>query len=731
MSMLKRIKKPEIKKKHIILLIMLLIPILLIGISNFFFSSASYQRVAGFDMENAINLYPDDVIEISGYAYDGREYTAINHDPQIYFFPPEHEISSARVLLSRPVVNDHSILVYLWYAPGYEGQSTTFAELPAGSTEVIFNLPTAVFVDMRFDIDIFDEPFEITGIYVSSSPVIYNNQWRGNIDGVIMTLLIGLFITALWITGLYTGDTDRFIETFTTKRRWIKENPKKLLLHFGILIAIVILAIPINYILSMSDQISGRVGNHGVFLFAVSGFSLYFLYHFRGKPDKLFLVLSLLIGFLYVMVTPTFWYGWDQRIHYAWALEESFIFNVSVTEADLLFARSPEYFSFPEMPSAAHNATISTFNKYAGSLAEIGSEGRTFFNRLVHVPAGLGFFIGRSLLLSPNFTFILAAFFSHLSYTVITYLAIRRLNSGKYLMAIIAMIPTAFVLSTTNGYDHWITAFLMLGFAYYFYELQNPDKKIELKSLIIILGSFIIAMGPKEIYFPMMFLLFFIKKDKFQTEKEYRNYIVFLAVAIVLVVASFMIPFIISGGGSKDDFRGGAGVSSSEQIGFIFSNPLAYTVILLKFLLEYINIFTTQDYVTSYAHLGYLPFTRPIYYTVWVLIAFVALTDRVDKDKLTSSIWHKVIMLIISFSTVAIIATSMYIGFTEVGSDVIEGVQGRYLIPMLFPFIYIISNINIRFKFNETVYSTCAFGIMVMFLLLGAFAKLMPFAMLG
>jgi len=37
------------------------------------------------------------------------------------------------------------------------------------------------------------------------------------------------------------------------------------------------------------------------------------------------------------------------------------------------------------------------------------------------------------------------------------------------------------------------------------------------------------------------------------------------------------------------------------------------------------------------------------------------------------------------FGTAAIVYTSMYVSYTAVGADVIEGVQGRYFIPLFLP----------------------------------------------
>jgi len=47
----------------------------------------------------------------------------------------------------------------------------------------------------------------------------------------------------------------------------------------------------------------------------------------------------------------------------------------------------------------------------------------------------------------------------------------------------------------------------------------------------------------------------------------------------------------------------------------------------------------------------------------------------------------------------------MYISFTSAGAPYILGVQRRYMIPLLFPFLYIICNLKIMYRLNEKVHS--------------------------
>ena len=580
-----------------------------------------------------------------------------------------------------------------------------------------------------------------------------SSRWVGDYDGILMTSIISIVITLLWAAGIYTGHTDRYIDEIIKLLRFIKDNPGKTMLHMGILLAIVIAAFAAEAISSAGASIFGLASIVRILFYATAGASLYCIIVFRGKPDKLFLTLSLLIGFLYIAAHPPAWYGWDNRIHYSRSLEESFVINVSVTEADLMLASSPELkgfwslisgdseafeqtgfrdlladedsalgqLGFGDLRSGHNNYTLYSFRKGTDTIAEIGSGDHSLYHRLAYIPAGLMLFIGRSLALAPILIVKLGTLGNHLIYTFLVYLAIRRLNSGKYLMAVIAMFPTAFVMSTTYGYDHWVTGFTMLGFAYYFYEVQNPEKKIDLKSIIIIIGAFVIGLGPKAVYVPLILILFFIKKEKFGTEKRHKIYLATVICAVMLLFASFAIPFIASGGGGEGDIRGGSGVNSAMQTMFILQNPFTYAGILLKNLAWYLNIYA-HNYVTFFAHLS----SASLFPLGWALVGFTALTDRGEKDIHTYSIRYKALVAFVILSTVILIETAMYIGFTEVGKSEIAGLQGRYLLPVLFPFIYIVGSFKIKNDMNKAAYSSGVFALSSLVLLVGAWERLVP-----
>jgi len=584
----------------------------------------------------------------------------------------------------------------------------------------------------------------ISNYFFASSSFIYvdlsispERQWVGDIDGILMTFALSVSVCIFWAISVYTGYLDKCVNrvknSFDQKVRFIKENKREVQKHIAILIAIGISALALSVVFSFGASVLSFVFFARTLFFATAGLSVYFIYVFRKKPELMFLSLSLLIGFLYIATQSVSWFGWDNGIHFAWSVEESFIRNVRVTRADYILSNIPESYSFfyyleyrginHEMSFTGnqYNATVFEFAKTADSLSPVWLRSSNIYTRLAHVPPGLMIFLGRSLALPPILILKLGVVANHLIYTALAYYAMKRLNSGKYILAVIAMFPSAFVLSTTFGYDHWIIGFFMLGFAYFFYERQNPDTKISKKSLIIMVASLFIGLGAKPVYVPMLLILYFMKKDKFESEKRYKIYTATITALILFAVLSFVIPFVTGAAIDDGDMRGGDGVNAFGQVMFILQNPVAYARMLLEFLARHLNAFTS-NYVTLFARLG----TSSFFYLVWILVGFVTLTDRGKEDLHTSGIKDKALMAFIVFATAALYSTSMYIAFTEVGFSTILGVQGRYKLPFLFPLLYILGGFKIKNNINETAYSCGVFGIMSFVLLVGAWEKFIP-----
>ena len=150
---------------------------------------------------------------------------------------------------------------------------------------------------------------------------------------------------------------------------------------------------------------------------------------------------------------------------------------------------------------------------------------------------------------------------------------------------------------------------------------------------------------------------------------------------ILLLVKTFA--QVTSGG----DPRGGD-VNPVQQIRFILGEPVHYARILLNFLKTYLSVGNMKNYIVNFAYFG-IGSGSAVYI---VLMIATAVTDKSELDRFKISALSEIYAVIVYFGLAALIATALYISFTPIRSETINGCQARYITPLLFPLLALIGN---------------------------------------
>ena len=87
---------------------------------------------------------------------------------------------------------------------------------------------------------------------------------------------------------------------------------------------------------------------------------------------------------------------------------------------------------------------------------------------------------------------------------------------------------------------------------------------------------------------------------------------------------------------------------------------------------------------------------------VVIILLIGAFVDHSSKRKAFS--WRfRILSLLIYIGVGALCATAMYVSFTPVGADYIAGCQQRYLLPVIFPTLYVLSRIPTKCKVRRLI----------------------------
>ena len=317
---------------------------------------------------------------------------------------------------------------------------------------------------------------------------------------------------------------------------------------------------------------------------------------------------------------------------------------------------------------------------------------------IAYLPAAIGTIVGEGLSLSFVHVFMMGKFFNLLCYALLIYFAIRRIRYGKVLLAAFGLLPTNLYMAANYSYDPWVIGWIVLAFAYYFEEIQNPDRPLQWKNVICMVVFLLLGCMPKAVYCVMALPFLFMPKKKFASKKMRMCYYLPVIIAGTALLGSFLIPVLANGAGAGD-VRGGTGVNADAQLAYIFAHPGEYMGVLARFLKQYLSVGNAQSYLQMYFHFGNGAFVG----TTLSILVVTAFLDRQPEETLGFGV--RLSTFAAGILAVVACATAMYIAYTSVASAEIGGCQGRYFLPAVFPILMAIAPDRIDNRMNRNVFT--------------------------
>lgn len=646
---------------------------------------------------DAVSIWNEDIKLVNCSIVDGKVVPSDN-DPQIYLYNLNGEIANILITLGEETTGT---INYQLFYPDEQGdvsqENSMTLMVPEGQKQIVFELPSGEYSFLRLDVD---GVFPVEDITASGQPLI-KTAVRYQVP--FSAARVGCFAVLFFVLAvILQKKIPEWKNAIADGRRSLQGNSKKAVLFLTLFLAFCFFLYPLVVAFSESKMVSFQTP---LYLFWVAVFltvsAFYFLYgKIDKKPEQIFTVLALSAGLMLCLLVPLCtWISWDDDTHYIRSVQ---VFS-TLTQADIVMqhyaSQTPlNYFFSVEIfeERSAYLNDLYQNSQFVYMNANMSIESLDVYRRMGYYLPGAVIFLGRLLRLPFVSVYLLGKTSILLCYVALVRVAIKRLKTGKMILATIALFPTGVFLASNYSCDSWITAWIMLGMSYFFAELQEPDQPLTVKNAAIIIGSLVLGFGPKAVYMPILAILLLLPKTKFSSSKKYRKYLAFICVAAVLVLMSFIVPLLF--GSVPSDTRGGATVSGEDQIFYILSHPLTYAKILLGFLWKYVSSLTC---ITDLAYLGTVSGSFYL-----ILLGAVIFTDKSALDCYTSTGKVRLITAGSVFIALCLVATSLYITFTPVGYSTINGCQQRYMMPLLFPLFYVLGSPKIKNQIDRKVYHT-------------------------
>ena len=664
----------------------------------------SFTLSATEEIDQQTVIFPNPNAGLYGYEITDEGLETIAPDPQMYFsVAGSGTISSVYFNYHKPI--DSSERIQIFYPNDedeYSEASSVISDCPAGTEFWAVDIPAAEYSRLRIDIDGSGIALKSIGVGSSQAARIKNPVKMHPIRIAIVTVLF--FAVLLWMTWCkaWTGMKNAILGGI----KGIKDGGKKTVL--------LALAIPVGIGISIflfwlfCTVFAGKPMTSPRIVFAgIVGLFSSCVFIFRRtlktQPEYLFLILVICVGFLYSYYVPhTGLNSWDEDVHYTMALKTSYVDSIVLTQQDeITIARN--------VPASYDlNGGIQALHERQDFLYQSGGEEKRSFvvpSGIPEVFNGIGLFLGRAFGMPYYLIHFMGRFVGLISYAFLGFFAIRKLKSGKMIVAVSLMIPTMMFMASSYNYDCYLVGFTAVGLSYYIAQWQNRNEKITLKDSIIMIGTIAFGCLTKSVYIPILWILILLPRDKFIDRKHHIYFVVSLLAVTGLILFTYFLPSLVITGsaGLPSDTRGGSEVDAVRQVKYISEEPLKFINVLWDYTINsYFNLNRLGEMFTNYPYLGIMPNQH----LMLVLLMVAAFTDKNEYDNaLVHHPWAHIWPMLISFSLVIIAEASMYIMFTPVGADYIAGAQFRYVIPAILPVLLHIGSGKIENKMDRGWYN--------------------------
>ncbi|BCV18394.1 DUF2142 domain-containing protein [Leptogranulimonas caecicola] len=281
-----------------------------------------------------------------------------------------------------------------------------------------------------------------------------------------------------------------------------------------------------------------------------------------------------------------------------------------------------------------------------------------------------------------------------IAYIALMALAMSRLVSGRRILLVFGLTPTLLFMAANYSYDPCAIALLSLAGASFAKELQTPHEPLSLGRAAWILAPWVIGTYTKAVFLPAALLFLFMPRCKFKRPRDRVLWIGAATLCVVGLLASFVVPYLFDNASIAPDTRGGStSIDSLGQLRFILEHLWAYPLILLA---SFINVFTPfQLFANLFINFCYLPIPSgwPLFSAAFIgCLAWSVVADRTQADDFGAQPRYRWSLFIGIFLGFCLMATALYLNYTNLGAPLVLGLQVRYLLFEMGPFLLICLN---------------------------------------
>lgn len=422
--------------------------------------------------------------------------------------------------------------------------------------------------------------------------------------------------------------------------------------------------------------------------------------------EKIFLLLAVVFGFLYVFILPPF-QSVDENMHFFRAYQISqgkfLAHNLNGKIGDIIPSSLSAFYDdyFPFIKNIDKKLDFQIINStFARKIEPTKTQYMEFKNTALYSPIcylsqASAINLGKVLSDRLAVAYYLGRLGNLLLYCLLVYLALRTVPFFKLPLFCLALMPMSLSLAGAYTCDVAVLGFNFLWIALLLKCLTNekPLKFFDKRLLALTITAILIALSKS--YILLLPLIFLLPISKFNSKKSYVMSI--LTVLMTAFGALIFWSFCIKGLTLN---MNNSVANSDLQIAFIKSHPIQYIGVLIKTFF----VKTPRLFITMIGVLGWQD-SRLDFMTYIIYPFLIYFGIKADGFNFKLQNWQKAIIAVTILTGVIITYTSLYIMWTPVGNSVVLGLNGKYFIPLMMPLLLLFKTSKAKYDYNSVKYA--------------------------
>ena len=420
--------------------------------------------------------------------------------------------------------------------------------------------------------------------------------------------------------------------------------------------------------------------------FELTAVAFYFaLFVRRWRIERVFLLTILCLGVIYNFLLVPYMTP-DEKYHIDMSYRHSnTLLGIPSAGENKCYKRAEDAeLTFTSEPTLTnYKAVYDGLFKLAEDerLVEADATSDTRAPMVVYLPAVLGMTLARILHLGTVPMYLLARWCSLLFFALLTYWGMKKLPFGKMTLFLLAVLPMNLQQCTSFSYDAVISGVIIL-YTCYCLSLAYGEEQVKVKDMLILaVLAVVLIYGKSGVYLPVCFLALLIPAKRFPNR---RAQLFCVAGLFLLPVLSFLnrntatVSQIVTT--TEATSTVGSSTTAGYTVGYFLQDPLAFVSMMMSTLTDKLG-FYLQSLVGQ--KMGWVEIEISEAIPIFFLILLALSVCKTREEPFYVKTWQKWWVTLLCGASFGIILVGMLLTWTPMGNVSIEGVQGRYLLPLL------------------------------------------------